>query len=84
MSPDKLVYMANQIGRFFARQGFDRSVDAIVDHLAKFWDPRMRAGILAHLDTGGGNLDPAVREAVGRLRKLHEAFGQLPPSSKNN
>ena len=84
MSPDKLVYMANQIGRFFARQGFDRSVDAIVDHLTKFWDPRMRATILAHLDAGGSNLDPAVREAVGKLRMLHEAFGQLPSGLKNN
>jgi len=70
MSPDKLAYMANQIGKFFASQGTERSIDSIVDHLNKFWDPRMRAAILAHLDAGGGNLDPSVREAVGRLRPV--------------
>jgi formate dehydrogenase subunit delta len=62
MSPDKLAYMANQIGKFFAHQKHDQAVAAIADHLDKFWDPRMRSGILAHLDEV--QLDPLVREAV--------------------
>ena len=62
MSPEKLAYMANQIGKFFAHQKHDRAVAAIADHLDKFWDPRMRSGILAHLDEV--QLDPLVREAV--------------------
>ncbi len=66
MSPDKLAYMANQIGRFFAHQPHDKAVDAITDHLRKFWDPRMRAAILPALD--GDKLDPLVRVAVERLR----------------
>ena len=68
MSADKLVHMANQIGRFFVPQ---RDVDpavAIATHLRKFWDPRMRAAIVAHLDGGGEGLDEAVRQAVLRLR----------------
>ena len=73
MSPEKLAYMANQIGKFFAAQGHEKSVEAIADHLKKFWDPRMRTAILADLDAGGANLDPAVREAVGKLRTTHEA-----------
>jgi formate dehydrogenase subunit delta len=68
MSPDKLIYMANQIGKFFASQGHDRAVAGVAEHLAKFWDPRMRAAIIAHLDAGGGGLDPPVREAVDKLR----------------
>jgi formate dehydrogenase subunit delta len=68
MSPDKLVYMANQIGEFFTSQGADKAVSGTADHIQKFWDPRMRAAILAHLDTGGANLDPIVREAIGKLR----------------
>jgi len=68
MSPDKLVYMANQIGKFFASQGPDKAVAGVAEHLAKFWDPRMRAAIIAHLDAGGVGLDPPVREAVDRLR----------------
>ena len=64
MSPDKLVYMANQIGRFFAHQPEDKAVAGIADHLKKFWDPRMRAAILAHLEAGGEGLQPLVRKAV--------------------
>ena len=67
MSPDKLVYMANQIGKFFAAQGEDKAVPLIADHLVKFWDPRMRKEITAHLAAGGAGLDPPVRKAVGSL-----------------
>ena len=67
MSLDKLVYMANQIGKFFVSQGTDEAVPAIADHLRKFWDPRMRAAVVAHLEAGGAGR-PSVREAVDRLR----------------
>ena len=59
MSPDKLVYMANQIGKFFASQGRSEATAGIANHLEKFWDPRMRNAIFAHLDAGGDGLDPA-------------------------
>jgi formate dehydrogenase subunit delta len=67
MSPDKLAYMANQIGRFFAHQPHDKAVDAIELHLRRFWDPRMRAGIIAQPDGETVRLEPRVREAVDRL-----------------
>ena len=67
MSPDKLVYMANQIGKFFAHRGEDEAVAAIADHLVKFWDPRMRKAILAGLEEEGSRLDPLVRKAVATL-----------------
>ena len=66
MSPDKLAYMANQIGRFFASQKSEDGVASIADHLRKFWDPRMRRDLLAHLDEIA--LDPMVRQAAERLR----------------
>jgi formate dehydrogenase subunit delta len=69
MSPDRLIYMANQIGKFFASQGHDKAVPGITEHIAKFWDPRMRSAILKHLDAGGARLDPYVRDAVEALRK---------------
>jgi formate dehydrogenase subunit delta len=68
MSPERLVYMANQIGQFFASQGPDEAVEGTLDHLRKFWDPRMRAGMVAYLDAGGEGLAPHVREAVLRLK----------------
>jgi len=69
MSPDKLVMMANQIGKFFASQGEAAAVPGIAEHIKKFWEPRMRAAIFAHLDQGGAGLDPVVRDALERLRQ---------------
>jgi formate dehydrogenase subunit delta len=68
MSPDRLVYMANQIGKFFAYQRKDEVVPGIADHIRKFWEPRMREAIFAYLDAGGEGLDPPVRDALIRLR----------------
>lgn len=68
MSPDKLIYMANQIGRFFAHRPEDEAVANIADHLVKFWDPRMRATILGHAGSGGQGLQPSVLKAVLTLR----------------
>jgi formate dehydrogenase subunit delta len=64
----RLVYMANQIGKFFQSQGHDQAVAGVADHIKKFWDPRMLAGIYAHLDAGGAGLDPNVREAIASLK----------------
>jgi len=69
MSPDRLIHMANQIGKFFASQGPGKAAPGIAEHIQKFWEPRMRKAILAHLDAGGAGLDPAVREAVATLRQ---------------
>ena len=68
MSPDRLVYMANQIGTFFRSQGPDKAVAGTAEHLRKFWDPRMRTAILAHLEAGGAGLHPDVRDAVEALK----------------
>jgi len=68
MSPDRLIYMANQIGKFFESQGHGKAVPGIADHIKKFWDPRMRTKIFAHLDAGGTGLDPDVREALATLK----------------
>ena len=73
MSPDKLVYMANQIGKFFAHQGDTAAVASTADHLAKFWDPRMRTAIFAHLDAGGAGLDPIPLKAVELLKEKSAA-----------
>jgi formate dehydrogenase subunit delta len=69
MSPDKLVMMANQIGKFFASQGPKAAVPGTAEHIKKFWEPRMRRAIFAHIDAGGAGLDPLVREALESLRQ---------------
>lgn len=65
---DKLVYMANQIEKFFASQSNEeKAVEGIADHLHKFWDPRMRSQIKQHLAAGGEGLAPLVRRAIEKL-----------------
>jgi formate dehydrogenase subunit delta len=67
---DKLVYMANQIAKFFAAQPQAEAVAGAADHLRKFWDPRMRRLILEHLAAGGAGLDPVARAAVEQLKSM--------------
>jgi formate dehydrogenase subunit delta len=69
MRAEKLTMMANQIAAFFKAQGEAQAPAAIADHLKKFWDPGMRADIVAHLDKGGAGLDPTVRSAIELLKK---------------
>jgi formate dehydrogenase subunit delta len=80
MSPDKLVYMANQIGTFFASQPHDRAVHGIADHIVKFWEPRMRARMMDHLAEGGAGLLPLVKEAVATLAEQ----AHKPPQDVSN
>jgi formate dehydrogenase subunit delta len=67
-SADRLVAMANQIGLFFSSQPGDHAARDTATHLRKFWNPRMRGAIVAHLDAGGAGLAPTVRDAVAQLR----------------
>ncbi len=67
MSPDRLIYMANQIGKYFSSQKHEDPAEGIANHLAKFWDPSMRAKILKHLESGGAGLDPVVKDAIQLL-----------------
>ncbi|MCB2060219.1 MAG: formate dehydrogenase subunit delta [Novosphingobium sp.] len=64
MSPDKLRYQANQIATFFASQPEAEQIEGVADHINKFWDPRMRAQLLA--DDREAH-SPVVAAAVARL-----------------
>lgn len=64
----RLVYMANQIGRFFTTQGADKAVAGTAEHIRKFWDPRMRETIRKHVEAGGEGLDPVAKQAIERLQ----------------
>jgi formate dehydrogenase subunit delta len=66
---DKLVYMANQIGKYFATQSDQAAVAGTADHIKKFWDPRMLKTIFGHVDAGGAGLDPKVRQAIESLQQ---------------
>lgn len=72
MHIDSLVRMANQIGAFFeAMPDRPEALEGIAQHLKKFWDPRMRRALLAHVDGGGcAELNGMVTEAIRRHRAV--------------
>lgn len=79
----KLVKMANDIGTFFdADPDRAAAAEGVVNHLARFWEPRMRRELLAHVEkTGGEDLRPLVREALkaNHARLLLPGQESLPP-----
>ena len=84
MSGDRhqhLVEMANDIGAFFASGGreHEAAVDGIVNHLQKFWEPRMRRKIIEHLHEGGAGMDAPVKDAVRRLEALTPSLNLAVP-----
>ena len=66
---ERLVYMANQIARAFQAIGHDAAAAATADHIASFWDPRMKAQIFDLMDRGAADLSPPARAAVVSLRR---------------
>jgi formate dehydrogenase subunit delta len=75
---ERLVYMADQIARNMKTMAPDDAAIAVADHIASFWDPRMKALILAHLDSGGAGLSDVARAAIVRLRDA----GAPPPQTQ--
>ncbi len=68
MSPDKLIYMANQIATFFASQPEADRVDRVAAHIKDFWEPRMRRQMFEIVASDRAGIDPMVRAAMARLQ----------------
>lgn len=62
-----MVHKANAIAQFFAVYPHEEAVTGVVEHIRRFWEPRMRRQLLEYLDRGGEGLHELVREAAGRL-----------------
>lgn len=71
---EHLVKMANDIADYFASEP-DRQAAAggIAAHLRRFWEPRMRRRIAAHLDSGGEGLSELARAGVRELASMEQA-----------
>ena len=80
MDVDNLVKMANRIGEFFqAMPDVKEARDGVATHLRKFWEPRMRRALYAHVDaTGGEGLLPLVRETLLERRAALAPEGATP------
>jgi len=72
MQGETLIKMANQIAAFFAPMpDREAAIEALAQHLKRFWNPRMRQALVAAIDTGDvDDLHELVRTAVDRYRTL--------------
>ena len=59
-----VVRMGNDIARQFAHLPEGEAAAAVGNHIAMFWDPRMRADLVAEIERDPSQLDPLVVEAV--------------------
>lgn len=64
MHTDELIRMANQIGQYFASYPEDTALQGIREHIQRFWEPRMRAQLDAHIAAGGQGLLAQVQRAL--------------------
>jgi formate dehydrogenase subunit delta len=62
------VRLANDVAAQFHSRPPAEGAAAVAEHLRMFWDPRMRAALLAHVDAGRDGLDPLAVTAAGMLR----------------
>ena len=69
MSPDKLIYMANQIAKFMESKKHDEGVALLASHINDFWEPRMRRQFFELVDAGGNGFRPLVLEAAPNIRR---------------
>ncbi|MBC8026786.1 MAG: formate dehydrogenase subunit delta [Steroidobacteraceae bacterium] len=70
MDAQRLVAMANDIAAFFDTESRETAAEGVRTHLVKFWEPRMRREIIAHVAAGGAGLVPTAKEAVRLLKPV--------------
>lgn len=66
MDVNNLIHMANRIGEFFqSYPDKTEAVEGIANHIAKFWEPRMRRAVMNELDGDlAASFMPLVLEAL--------------------
>jgi formate dehydrogenase subunit delta len=64
----KLIYMANQIAKFFESKPHAEGVKGVAAHINDFWEPRMRRHLFEVFDAGGVGLRSLVLDAKNLIR----------------
>jgi len=65
----KLIYMANQISKFFESKPEAEGIAGIAAHINDFWEPRMRRHFFEVVDAGGAGLRPLVLAAAAKIKR---------------
>lgn len=69
MNTEHLIQMANQIGAYFSAEPDPAEARAeIADHIARFWEKRMKASLYASFDRGE---TPALTALVAETLAEH-------------
>ena len=72
MNVERLVAMVNDISAFFAGEAGPDAPAAVANHLRRFWEPRMRADIVAAFrrdPSSVRNLSDVGRGAIAELAR---------------
>jgi formate dehydrogenase subunit delta len=69
MSPEKLVYMANQIALFMESKPEAEGTAGLAAHINDFWEPRMRRQFFDLIDGGAAGFRPLVLAAAAQIRR---------------
>ena len=62
-----VLRLGRDIVRQFEHLPHDAAVEQVATHLARFWDPRMRAELDALVRRGDPDVDPLLAAAAARL-----------------
>lgn len=73
MSPEKLIYMANQISMFMESKPHAEGVAGVASHINDYWEPRMRRQFFNLIDSGAEGFRPLVTEAAAQIRRPEPA-----------
>ena len=65
-----MIHKANQITLFFASYPREEAIAGVLDHLKRFWEPRMRLQIINYVANGGEGLHELAIEAVKQLEPV--------------
>ncbi|MDQ0945294.1 formate dehydrogenase subunit delta [Streptomyces sp. V1I1] len=61
------VRLANEIAVQFRHRDPATAAEEIAAHIRAFWDPRMRARLIADAETGNSELDPLIVSVAALL-----------------
>ena len=72
MNIERMVEMVNDIANFFASEpDHGVAVAGVANHLKRYWEPRMRKQIVAHVrEHGAQGLSELANAAVLRLAEI--------------
>lgn len=68
MNIDHLIKMANEISAFWEGEAGEKAAPEVATHLRRYWEPRMRAQMIAYYEQRqGAGLSDVAKQAVALM-----------------